>query len=154
MGARCHSTVEALADICRFTLDHNDDLRTAGGERPHITVTVDYEMLTERTGSLPAIDGTPVDPEAILNMACDAGSVRIVTDGNSKALDVGHLHAPSRRRSAGRSSCATSTAPGQDVNAKHRGVTSTTSSTGPMEARHASTTLNSSAGITTPGRTT
>ena len=80
---------EALADVCRFTLDHDDDLRTAGGERPHISVTVDYEMLTKRAGFLPPIDGIPVDPETILKMACDAGIVRIVTDGDSMPLDVG-----------------------------------------------------------------
>ena len=80
---------EALADVCRFTLDRDGDLRTAGGERPHISVTVDYEMLTERVGSLPMIDDTAVDPETILKMACDAGIVRIVTDGDSMPLDVG-----------------------------------------------------------------
>ena len=80
---------EALADVCRFTLDHDDDLRTAGGERPHISVTVDYEMLTRQAGGLPSIDATPVDPETILRMACDAGIVRIVTDGDSMPLDVG-----------------------------------------------------------------
>ena len=80
---------EALSDVCRFTLDHDDGLRTAGGERPHISVTVDYEMLTKRAGNLPSIDGTPVDPETILRMGCDAGVVRIVTDGDSMPLDVG-----------------------------------------------------------------
>jgi len=80
---------EALFDVCRFTLDHDDDLRTAGGERPHISVTVDYKMLTERTGSLPLIGDTPVDPETILKMACDSGIVRIITDGDSMPLDVG-----------------------------------------------------------------
>jgi hypothetical protein len=80
---------EAVTDICRFTLDHDADLRTAGGERPHISVTVDYEMLTEREGPLPSMSDTPVDPEMILKMACDSGIVRIITDGDSMPLDVG-----------------------------------------------------------------
>lgn len=80
---------EAVTDVCRFTLDHDDDLSTAGGERPHVNVTIDYETLTERRGGLPSINDTPVDPETILRMACDAGIVRIITDGDSMPLDVG-----------------------------------------------------------------
>jgi len=37
---------DAFADICRFGLDRNHKIVTAGGERPHITVTVPYGALT------------------------------------------------------------------------------------------------------------
>lgn len=80
---------DALADICRFWLDHNDDISVSGGERPHITVTVPYEILTGKERRLGEIDDNAVDPEAIRRLACDAGIVRIVTDGEGQPLDVG-----------------------------------------------------------------
>jgi hypothetical protein len=82
--------VDALADICRFWLDHNDETAISGGERPHITVTVPYATLTGKEERLGEIDGAAVDPEAIRRLACDAGIVRIVVDGESQPLDVGH----------------------------------------------------------------
>lgn len=80
---------DALTEICRFWLDHNDDTGISGGERPHITITVDYDVLTGGREHLPEIDGTAVDPEAIRRLACDAGIVRIVTDGATRPLDIG-----------------------------------------------------------------
>lgn len=80
---------EALVDVCRFWLDHNDDISISGGERPHITVTIPYATLTGDERRLGEIDGSAVDPEAIRRLACDAGIVRIVVDGESQPLDVG-----------------------------------------------------------------
>jgi Domain of unknown function (DUF222)/HNH endonuclease len=80
---------DALADICNYTLTHDADLVTSGGERPHLTVTVDYEALADVTGPLPDIDGVVVDPAALRRIACDAGVVRIITDGESQPIDVG-----------------------------------------------------------------
>ncbi|MCL1599843.1 MAG: HNH endonuclease, partial [Actinomycetia bacterium] len=80
---------DALTDICRFWLDHNTDTAISGGERPHITVTVPYATLTGDERRLGEIDGSPVDPETIRRLACDAGVVRIVIDGESQPLDIG-----------------------------------------------------------------
>jgi hypothetical protein len=80
---------DALTDICRFWLDHSDDTSISGGERPHITVTVPYDILTGNERRLGEIDGNAVNAEAIRRLACDAGIVRIVTDGESQPLDVG-----------------------------------------------------------------
>jgi hypothetical protein len=80
---------DALVDVCRFWLDHNDDTSIGGGERPHITVTVPYATLTGDERRLGEIDGSAVDPETIRRLACDAGIVRIVIDGESQPLDVG-----------------------------------------------------------------
>jgi len=83
---------DALGDICRFWLDHNQNITTTGGQRPHITVTVDYQTLingVSDTGLLPELDGTPVDPETIRRLVCDAGIVRIITDSHSQPIDVG-----------------------------------------------------------------
>ncbi|MFV2000767.1 MAG: DUF222 domain-containing protein, partial [Acidimicrobiia bacterium] len=83
---------DAITDICRFWLDHNQTVTTSGGNKPHITVTVDYQTLIKGVsdnGLLPELDGTPVDPETIRRLTCDAGIVRIVTDSTGQPLDVG-----------------------------------------------------------------
>jgi hypothetical protein len=80
---------DALGDICRFYLDHNDDLATAAGEKPHITVTVDYEALKRQAERLPEISGMPVTPETIRRITCDAGVIPTVLGGDSEPLDVG-----------------------------------------------------------------
>ena len=48
---------DALGDVCRFYLDHNNDVITSGGEKPHVTVTVGFETLKGGVGRLPEIDG-------------------------------------------------------------------------------------------------
>jgi hypothetical protein len=82
-------TADALVDICRYWLDHNTDTAITGGERPHITVTIPYATLTGDAQRLGEIDGSAVDPETIRRLACDAGIVRIVLDGESQPLDIG-----------------------------------------------------------------
>jgi len=87
MSQRRH---DAFADICRFWLDRNDKIVSAGGERPHITVTVPYRTLTGQDMSrLPEIGGFPIDPETMRRLACDAGIVRMIIDSDSQPLDVG-----------------------------------------------------------------
>jgi len=104
---------DALADICRFSLDHDDSMVTSGGERPHLSVVVDYRHLAPvhavDRGSpglgdaadgaveephvgrppLPELSGIPVDTETVRRLACDAGIVRVVTGPDSGVLDVG-----------------------------------------------------------------
>ena len=84
--------VDALVDVCRYWLDHSGVPGTSGGSKPHVTVTVDYQALVngrDEAGLLPEIDGTPVNPQQIRRIACDAGIVRMVLDGASQPLDVG-----------------------------------------------------------------
>ena len=80
---------DAEVAIHRYWLDHNDTVETSGGEKPHITVTVDYEILTGTKNRLPELDGYAVDPDTIRRWACDAGIVRIITTGDSQPIDVG-----------------------------------------------------------------
>jgi hypothetical protein len=80
---------DALVDICRFWLDHNQTVRTSGGEKPHATITIDYATLMGGKQRLPEIDGTPIDPEAIKRILCDAGVVRMLLDSESQPIDVG-----------------------------------------------------------------
>ena len=87
--------VDGLADICRFWLDHHGGTETSGGEKPHITITVDWRQLADIPNAevtnqrLPEIDGTPVTPETIRRLACDAGIIPMVLGTAGDVLDVG-----------------------------------------------------------------
>jgi hypothetical protein len=80
---------DALTDVCRFFLDHNDSVETSGGEKPHITVTVDYRILSRELERLPEIDGVAIDPETLRRLACDAAIIPMVLGSGSEVLDVG-----------------------------------------------------------------
>ncbi len=80
---------DALGDICRYFLDHNDTIRTSGGEKPHITVTIDHDLLTGGREGLAELGDAPVDPETIRRLSCDASIVRMVLDQDSMPIDVG-----------------------------------------------------------------
>jgi hypothetical protein len=80
---------DALVDLCRRHLD-DTDRPIVGGERPHLTVTVELETLEGRAGRTCEIDAAgAITPEAALRLACDAGVSRIITRGKSQILDVG-----------------------------------------------------------------
>jgi hypothetical protein len=80
---------EAEVSIHRFWLDHNATVETSGGEKPHITVVVDYQTLVGDVDRLPELDGHAIDPETLRRWACDAGIVRIITNAESQPIDVG-----------------------------------------------------------------
>jgi hypothetical protein len=80
---------DALTDVCHFFLDHNGETATSAGEKPHITVTLPYDVLVGSDDHLAELDGNPIAPEIIRRWACDAGVVRIVTDGDSQPIEVG-----------------------------------------------------------------
>jgi hypothetical protein len=69
-------SADALTDICRFFLDHNDSVAASGGEKPHITVTLDYRILSGKLERLPEIDGVAIDPEALRRLTATRGSSR------------------------------------------------------------------------------
>ena len=78
---------DALVEICRRYLDRGAPV--AGGERPHINLTVDLETLEQRSGRLCATTNGVIDPESARMLACDAKVSRIITKGRSEPLDVG-----------------------------------------------------------------
>jgi len=80
---------DALVDIHRFWLDHNTNVVTSGGEKPHITVTVDYHMLTGELQKLPELNGVAATPETLRQLTCDAGIIPMVLGSDSEPLDVG-----------------------------------------------------------------
>ncbi len=83
---------DALGEICRQWLD-GTDRPLVGGERPHLTVTVDLATLEARLpapGSVAELaDSGPISPEAARRLACDASVSRVITKGGSEPLDVG-----------------------------------------------------------------
>jgi hypothetical protein len=82
---------DALVELARRQLDRGE-LPTAGGERPHVGVTIPLETLEARAGA-PAAElewcNQPISGEAARRLACDAQISRIITDGASQPLDVG-----------------------------------------------------------------
>ena len=92
---------DALGEICRRYLD-SSDRPTVGGERPHVTVTVDVEALGGGGGGTGELDHVgPVHPEVARRVGCDASVMRVVMAGPSEPLDVGRRTAvipPAMRR--------------------------------------------------------
>ncbi|MET7371451.1 HNH endonuclease signature motif containing protein [Micromonospora arida] len=79
---------DALGEICRLAL-RTGQLSDNGGDRPQLVVTVSLEALVNgvRAGTLET--GTRLTPGAVRRLACDAGVLPVVLDGNSQVLDVG-----------------------------------------------------------------
>lgn len=80
---------DALDEICRGWLDLGNRPQ-AGGERPHVTLTVGLETLQGRSDGARELANTgAVSIEAARRLACDATMTRVLTMGGSEPLDVG-----------------------------------------------------------------
>ena len=77
---------DALVELARRGLDAG--LPDQAGERPHVTVTVDWATLTGR-GAADLDWQATIPAEAARRLACDAGISRIITDPAGQPLDVG-----------------------------------------------------------------
>jgi hypothetical protein len=62
---------------------------TRGGVKPHLTVTLDYQVLAEQTGTATLDDGTTLPAATARRLACDAHLIPIVLGTNSTPLDLG-----------------------------------------------------------------
>jgi Domain of unknown function (DUF222) len=78
---------DALVDVCRWFLDHQQH-RRGGRHRPHLNVITSLDDL-ERRGQGRLIDGSILDATTVQRLVCDAGVHRVVTDGRSSILDYG-----------------------------------------------------------------
>jgi hypothetical protein len=98
----------ALAQICRTAAAHAPE---AGGARPQVTVTIDFDTLRGQATDLfnqhgawtggRYGSGTPLHPETARRLACDCGLLPIVLGAASEPLDVGRkqrLVTPAIRR--------------------------------------------------------
>jgi len=80
---------DALGEICRQWLDLAER-PSVGGEKPHVTVTVDANALREGGTVRSELDHVgPVQPAVAKRLACDASVRRVVMAGPSEPLDVG-----------------------------------------------------------------
>ena len=80
---------DALGEICRQWLDRSDR-PTVGGERPHLTVTMSADDLTDDAPGAGAFDHAgPVATRIVRRLACDASITRVVLSARSEPLDVG-----------------------------------------------------------------
>jgi hypothetical protein len=80
---------DALGEICRQWLDQNTR-PSVGGEKPHVTVTVDAETLRDGGMGQSEMDRVgPISPEVAKRWACDASIRRVVMAGPSEPLDIG-----------------------------------------------------------------
>jgi hypothetical protein len=80
---------DALVELAKRYLDSRDR-PSVGGERPHLTVTVDLEVLRGMKEGAAQLDhGGSVHQESAMRLACDASVRRVVLGPRSEPLDVG-----------------------------------------------------------------
>lgn len=74
---------DGLIELCQRYLD-SGQLPAQGGEKPHITVTMQLADLTATLGT-----GQPITAEAARRLACDATVIPAVLGATGEPLDVG-----------------------------------------------------------------
>src|SRR3546814_697394 len=73
---------QALADVCRFFLDHQSN-KLGKRHRPHLNVVVDLpDLLNGGPGRM--LNGSSIDAATLHALACDANLHRVITDGRSE----------------------------------------------------------------------
>jgi hypothetical protein len=80
---------DALADVCRHFLDHQNT-RRAGRHRPHLNVVLDldrYQALA--CAGATSAGGTKLDRPTTDRLLCDTAMHRVLTHGRSTILDYG-----------------------------------------------------------------
>ena len=83
----CERRADALVDVCRFFLDHQQS-RTGGRHRPHLNVVVDLDAVQESRGGR-VLGGPALDATTISTMVCDSALHRVLTRGRSAVVDYG-----------------------------------------------------------------
>jgi Domain of unknown function (DUF222)/HNH endonuclease len=82
-----HRRADALVDVCRRFLDHQQHHR-GGRHRPHLNIITTLPDL-QHHGHGRLVDGTPLDAATLARLLCGAGVHRVITDGRSAILDYG-----------------------------------------------------------------
>jgi hypothetical protein len=67
-------------------------LPTTGGDKPHLAVYLNLNVLTDAVGTATLESGTPLSASATRRLACDAEIIPIVLGGDSVPLDLGRAH--------------------------------------------------------------
>ncbi|MGH8573311.1 MAG: DUF222 domain-containing protein, partial [Gammaproteobacteria bacterium] len=91
---------DAMAEVIHLAAKA-EDLPVHGGEKPHLTVTLDYNALLDGVGLATLEGGALLPPTAVRRIACEAHIVPMVLNGKSVPLDVGRKYrfvTPDQRR--------------------------------------------------------
>ena len=84
---------DALGDICRFYLDHQNRVPQSHRHRPHLNLVFDMVPAPDGTGYAIAdartADGYPVDGVTAGRLLCDSVLYRVLARGKSAILDYG-----------------------------------------------------------------
>jgi hypothetical protein len=93
-GVKDHrSAATRLAQALSTVLDGylaSGDGPVQGGERPHVTMTVQYDALTNRLGDATlTAAGTPIGPALARQILCDCTVIPAVLDAPGEPLDIG-----------------------------------------------------------------
>ena len=79
---------DALVEVCRLVLS-TGDLPVNGGDRPQLTVTVPYDLLSKQLGTGLLDTGQRLTPTQTRRLACDAHLLPAVLGSHGQVLDVG-----------------------------------------------------------------
>jgi hypothetical protein len=79
---------DALADIIDLAAG-SDDLPDAGGERPHLTLTMSLKDFVEQRGTADVEGMGAMDAASARRIACDSTVMRVVLGAESEVLDIG-----------------------------------------------------------------
>ncbi len=75
-----------MLDLCRLAANHTPQ---AGGEKPHVSVTVDLDTLRAGTGTATLGSGVPITAGTARRLACDATIIPTVLGTAGEPLDLG-----------------------------------------------------------------
>jgi hypothetical protein len=79
---------DALAEIIDLAAG-SEDLSEAGGERPHLTLTMSLKDFMEQRGTADVEGMGSMDAASARRIACDSKVMRAVLGANSEVLDIG-----------------------------------------------------------------
>lgn len=79
---------DALVEVCRHGL-HHPSTSSGDGGKAQVRVTIPLASLADRTGHGLLDDGTEISPTLARMLACDAGLIPAVLNGQGQPIDVG-----------------------------------------------------------------
>ncbi len=86
---RAHALVEVLEYVLRTGGNADNPLPETAGVRPHITVTLDWDILKQQARGAVLDDGHRLSPADTRRLLCDAGVIPAVLGGAGEVLDLG-----------------------------------------------------------------
>ncbi|GFJ94473.1 hypothetical protein Prum_081150 [Phytohabitans rumicis] len=74
--------------MCELAM-RTDELPESGGFRPHVVITLSFDLLQRQLGVGTLDTGGRLSPEQVRRMACDAQLIPAVLGGDGQVLDLG-----------------------------------------------------------------